>query len=620
MIKQRFSEIVQYQDLRNKDLPESRKSKLSSLLDFQYISSDWTNANTGKEGGVGALLNKERKENQMPELILVGCADHSCNLIVKHFNTSKNEMIKDDQEFKCFKYVKSLYKHLCREKVYFKGFLLNNFDGRKIGLGRMTENRYGSFNLSSCLIFQNIDVFKSYCENHKISKHFDQNDFFSPRCQEELFSMYITAEVFIKPYMKEANNIKSTKAYSEYNLKWIEIMSNSLSKVESFLELWEDDQNSERYMRYSEIFLGNKSNLTQYLQYVLELDASSGKTRATMQQEFFFESMNKMTNDHYIISFCLLVEFACEVIYCLKQRNVDFEKSSDTKIVCATNRSGERVNAQVRKLFLKNPNTNLVVIESSLKVNRLLPSFTLIKSVFAYLHKKKWFQKLFKRSKISIRAKARERISNNKLAKFQYETYNHKKARKEMDFKEIQSQKLAKEVWDKLVLKSPKSTEPSLPINELEIEDSTDHNDDSSFQEENEHLNSFLEMTKKVKKRDLQSCLLFFTGKYHSQKKEELVSIFIGEAKKFLNGEFHFQSNRVVMDDTSRNDIIKSKWYNWIENNSSIHVQHRCSTYLESILSSSENTFLQFYSAKTKWEFVCAMNKKFGLSYRKIFF
>jgi hypothetical protein len=620
VIKERFSEIVELQMVKNPKL-----KKPSSIFDFNYISFDWTNANTGIKNGIAAILNRERKEKNVAEMIVVGCADHSCNIICKNFNESKKSMFFDFKGFKmeCYQNMKSLYKYICRNKNYFNGFLKKEFPQKHgVGnLGKTSDTRFGSYYVVASKFLDNREIFESFCEKTFVAHAFDREEFFSENSQEELFTMERAANVFMLPYMKHANEIKSTKEYANFNQEWITKMENSLQNQEDFFGLWEIDDQNERYGPYQELFISKKSKLEKYLRSILDLDVSSGRKRSKLCGKYFSSYFKKESFSHHTFSFCLLIEFACEVIFSLKQRNVDYSTLEDQAIHNATNRSGERVNAQVRKLFLKNPKTNLAVIESSLKVNRLLFNFTMISHVFTKYKEKKWWCQLFKRGNNSLKTRARERISKNKIITFQMEKYENDKNKHEISFREEEAKRFAKKILEKLneMLKNDSNEiSPSMPSSIPEEEEVID-DESSSFHEEFDiPLASFEYLVEKtVKRKDIVDCLEFFTNKKYTQKKEELVCIFIKKSKKFLLNPSLNPCKLQKEKPISHKELAKQNWEKWIKNDQRIKEEDKSEERLTQILNSTDGTLLGFAVAKNKWEYVKSLNKKFKLNYKK---
>lgn len=523
----RFGEIQEFQ----KEMNLKRKS--TTLDQIQYVSADWTNANFGEKGGCAVLLNNKRKEAnpKCADLIEVGCGDHSANLICKNLRINMQDLL-PGFSLNGFGYLKNLHKSLCGiKKSIFKGFLASEHPNVKINLGRLSDNRYGSYYMFADRVLKNIDVFKCFFEKVSISNFFDKKEFLGEQCQAELVYMSKCA-LFLKQYMAQVDKVRSVGEFSAENKSWVEKMEGVLKGKQEFLDFWSVESNRKDM---EELFDKHVRSIGDYLEAIKKLEINTQKTRFTLQKDkkisFFYSTLKdvKESKKATYICFCLAVELSCEIVYCLSKRNRKLEGvDASQRIQGGTNRSGERVNAQIRKLLERNPNTNRATIESVLKVNRMLPTHQLIVSAKNRFSGRKWWESTLKK----IKGLSRKRLEKNKAITFLKLLFENKLAKLSAELEKEEVRDLAGQVLEVLGAKEQHPTQAESQKELLTGEDSEYKGSSLSADE----IDKLQDLEKdNILVENLKTSILFLGGDYtKDDNKNLLVGKFIKQAKQFL--------------------------------------------------------------------------------------
>lgn len=584
--------------------------KVTGIDEFKYICGDWTNSNFGKDGGCVVLLDEERKKvnKKSANLIVVGCGDHSANLISKHIRSEYDSIIPESLRSKAFPMLKNLYKCVTGlAKTNFKGFVKHR-GGAKMALPRMTENRYGSFNMGASIIVQHWDLFEEYCKANPISRHFNEKEFFSGKSKSELLFMMASCDRFLKPFMKEMDEAKTIKQYSKTNTDWIGKMGEALKNKTAFLKLWSVEENSREL---GELYSHHSKEVRAYFECVQKLNSKKSSTR--LQQQLNTESNNlyktlkniKEGREADYLCFCLCVEFSCEVVYCCTQRNGHLEHGlEDQPIKCGTNRSGERINAQSRRFFQNNPNTNQATVEAALQVKSLLPNCAMIVSLEKFFSKQSWWKKNFKEyGPTSIKQMARKRFKDNNLASYQISSYMKNVPKNGNKKLMLDAQELAEKVF-LLLQKTVQERTPSQHLTQGEMFDSESVEESASEYADKESIECFSSLQQKFTKKNLENCVRYLRGNWDQplkKKKDELVPIFIKEATTYLKTPVIVIASRE--DSLSLEDRVKQNFKKWVSDDKELK-KIFTNKELGEVLRTSETTFYKFATAANKGEFV----------------
>lgn len=626
----RFQEILGFQEVMGVE-------NKTCLYDIKYAIADWTNGNFGGQGGFIALLDEERKKVHQDKKIrgdfvhieAVGCGDHLLNIAFKHFKEMRDSIF--PLQTGAYANLKNLYKQLTGlQKNKLKGFF-HTKNTPPPSFGRMTENRFGSFYIAALSIYNNIDLIKEFCEEQiPNGSNFNREHLFGAISMEEVFVMARIAQKCLLPFMKEFNKATSTSQMYVAKQKWRDVMFGTLQCSQKFLEFW--GLEGERKTKLEYLFTQHQDKVRRYSQMVLQLNpANNTHTRSTAQKDankpFFFQNLDldiEPTQSH--LSFCFLIEFASEFVYCIDQRNQ--KPKVDLYINSGTNRSGERNNAKIRKEFEKQSNSNFATIEAKMKVNSLFCNHTFVESYLSHYRIRPFHVMRMKPGAASYKSLARNRISANALKVHQIEKYQNSlvgnEGRKREDQQIVDIKQSAKLILEIIT----QNIDPSQCPTQIEEMRSVDDGSEYSEEESTPTASTcFSNLTEKVSVGNLKDCLGYLLAKSFlypvappNKKKDGLKELFLEISAEFLkldDTKHFFQEKDLTIQKPRDNpnqvhlDKIQKLFEQFVKNDEKYMQIYKDSHYTQ-IINSTENTLLSFSQSRSKTEFINALKRKFS--------
>lgn len=251
--------------------------------------------------------------------MLAGCSDHAVSLIPKHWMELLGSITSHFKLPNPIPQLKAIMNHVTGlGKKEFEGFFVSKFgSAKKPKLVSTNDTRYCSWALAAKCVSDNIDTFTLFLQTKNVSE-VTPEDLVGPFQIEVIHLLSNAADIFLLPFMKKADEVKTAGEYKALFESWISKLKSSLSSGEEYWSFWGLDISDQE--EFITIFDKYSTHISSYLTKIDE-KAKSIHTRMkkTKNEEWIYKKCDSLSNPNEYY-FLLSVEFTLDSIYMLKQK------------------------------------------------------------------------------------------------------------------------------------------------------------------------------------------------------------------------------------------------------------------------------------------------------------